>query len=217
MNPPCQCHSGPDREPALFAVNADEFAELASQSSAGLYAASKAAGAAAKGLATAFATGGGLQTHFQVTATGDTLASSSFASGSSGDIVVRGNIGGIPYELHINVALDGEEVAVTLHLKKPIEIGPYTWRFKLRGILRGAGGDIMSASGITPSSGDVQAAGIGWWCAVKCGGATILPTLLVCLPALAGGPAPYVACVTGKLGAGDAAKIALCIATKCVN
>ena len=208
----CECTSG-ETNAGLVSINAGQLTSLANMAGERLISASKAAERASKS-AGGFA-GAGLSTHFHVTGSGDTLATSTFVEGSTGDVVVRGVIAGIPYELHLRVAFEGEQIAVTLHLTKPLEMGPYTWRFELGGLIKDTSGNIVSASSIAPGA-NFKPVDISWWCAVKCGGAAILPTLIACLPALSGGPAGYIACVTGKLGAGDAAQIAACIAQKCV-
>jgi len=209
-----ECKSGATEQSALVTVNAGHLAQLATLSGHRLFAASAPAKTAAQGTIGPLGAAPGVQTHFHVTAEGEALATTSFAEGQTGDIVVRGVIAGIPYELHIRVAFEGEQVAVTLHLTKPFEVGPYTWRFDIGGAIKDASGSIVAATSVTPAA-DLQPMGLNWWCVLKCGGAAILPTLLACLPSLAGGPAAYVACVTGKLGAADAAKIALCVAKNC--
>jgi hypothetical protein len=214
-----QCMCGGEKQTAslpMTTINGSHLARLASLSTEKLLATSKAAGASAKAKPDSGSPfGGGVETHFHITAEGDALATSTFVDGSTGDIVVRGVIAGVPYELHLRVSLEGEQVAVTLQLTKPIEIGPYTWHFNLGGAVRDPVGRIVSASSITPGAA-FQPMGLDWWCVIKCGGATILPTLALCLPSLAGGPAAYIACVTAKLGTGDAAAIAACVASNCV-
>jgi len=214
MKNDCPCSGNQSDQPALIALSAAHLSQLSSSSSQRLLGVSKSL-ATAKDRAGAAGVAPTPEATVHVTPEGDALVTTSFADGSSGDIVVRGTIAGIPYELHIKVALEGSQVAVTLHLTKPIEIGPYTWRFDLGGVVKNSGGQIIAASSIAPAS-DFQPMGINWWCAVKCGGAAILPVLIACLPAMTGGPAAYVACVTGKLGAGSAAEIAMCIAQKCL-
>jgi hypothetical protein len=215
MNSECNCKATRNENPHLLTVNASELMHMSALSTQRLMAASGPAKMAVAGKSPDQAQASGLQTYFHLTPEGDSLATTSFVDGSTGDIVVRGTIFGFPYELHLRVALQGQQIEVTLHLTKPIEIGPYTWRFDLGGVQKDAVGNVIGATTITPAA-DFKPMGLDWWCAVKCGGATILPTLVVCLPALAGGPAGYIACVTAKLGAGDAAAIATCIAKKCI-
>ena len=212
MNHDCQCSAGHANQPKLISLNARNLSDLSTLANQRLVDASRALAAARSNPRNAASAP---DNHFHLTEAGDALATTSFAEGLGGDTVVRGTIAGLPYELHISVALEGSQVSVTLHLTKPIELGPYTWRFDLGGIVRGANSEIVGASSLALAA-DSQMMGIGWWCAVKCGGLTLLPTLIACLPALSGGPAAYVACVIGKLGAGGAASIALCIAKSCV-
>ena len=161
--------------------------------------------------------GQGIQTHVHIAPNGDTLVSSSLAEGNQGDIVLRGNIGPFPYEIHIKISLEDTTVVVTLQMIKPFEVGPYTWRFSLGGITRGGDGAIIGATTVIPiETASAIPFGLNWWCVLKCGGTSILPTLVLCLPSLTGGPAAYIACVVAKVGAGDAAQIAKCVAEKCV-
>jgi len=153
--------------------------------------------------------------NFHITKEGDVLASTSVSNGLTGETVLRGTLFGLPYELLIKVKLVGKQVEVTLHLTKPIEVGPFTLKFDLGGV-RMDGDRIIGASSVVPSS-DVQALGLSFWCVLRCGGAAILGTLVKCLPSLVGGPAAYVACVTASIGTGTAAAIAICVATKCVK
>lgn len=217
MNHDCKCGTvAEETAPKIATINAAQLTQLAALSGKSLLATSKAPGLKAAYGTGALDAGSRVQTQFHMTDAGEPLATTSFAEGSSGDIVVRGVIAGLPCELRIKVELDNGQVAVTLHLTKPIEVGPYTWRFDLGGVVKNANGEVVSAASLYPAA-DAQAMGIGWWCALKCGGLTILPTLVMCLPSFAGGPAAYIACVTAKLGAGDAAAIAACIAKKCIK
>lgn len=185
--------------------------------------ASVSSGAAAAAPSTAsFAAGldKGIETQLHITPEGDALVSSSFASGNEGDIVLRGMIGAIPYEIHLKVSLDGSTIVVTLQVTKPIPLGPFTWRFNLGGIVTNDTGDIIGATSVALIDTDIPATaaggGFNWWCVLKCGGTGILPVLLMCLPALAGGPAAFVSCVVAKVG-GSAAGIAVCVAQKCLK
>ncbi len=148
-----------------------------------------------------------------ITESGDILSTSAQAFGNDGHIVLRGSIGPFPYEMHLTVKMDGSTITVTLDIEKPINLPPYVWSFDLQGIMSNAAGDIVSATGVKPSL-TMPAMGLDWWCVARCGGLAILTILVTCLPALAGGPAAYIACVTGRAGEG-AAGIAVCIAEKC--
>jgi hypothetical protein len=168
---------------------------------------------------------------FHISPQGDALAASSLVQGNTGDVVLSGSVFGIPYEAHIQVKLEGSTVTVTLTVTKPIPLGPFTWTFNLGGIVRNAANEIVGAASVTldPSASlmggpaeaaavDAEAAAFNFGrvlCILKCGGATVAPTLLACLPSLGGGVPAYVACVTAKLSTGDAAKIAVCVATTC--
>jgi hypothetical protein len=77
--------------------------------------------------------------------------------------------------------------------------------------LAGGAGSAAASAGASAS----MAMGLNWWCVLRCGGVQILGTLAACLPALVGGPKAYIACVVGKVGMGDAAAIARCVADKC--
>jgi hypothetical protein len=154
-----------------------------------------------------------------VTSAGDALVSTGRAAGNIGDVVLNGSIGPIPYEIHLHFELDAGmgEITVTLKMEKPIQAGPYTWKFKLHGIVRDSMNNIVAASDVVAS--DIQhgvgiAPFLNWGCVLKCGGLGILGALVTCLPSLVGGPAAYITCVTGQAGAG-AASIAACIAKEC--
>jgi hypothetical protein len=160
-----------------------------------------------------------VQTYFHFDQEGRVLAAATSAVGGEGDTTIRGNLGPFPFELHVHLQLQNDVIQLTLELSKPIHVGPYTWQFKLHGLTRDAQGQIVGATSVEvdpdfdPSIVDAQ--GLNWWCVLKCGGLQILPTLALCLPTLAGGPAAYVACVVAKVGAADAAGIAKCVAEKC--
>lgn len=156
-----------------------------------------------------------------VTPEGGLLVSTGHASGNEGHVVLTGSIGPLPYELHLTFKLDGMVVTVTMELKKPIPLGPYTWKFRLGGVATGPKGELLSATSVVAEDLSMAAAvagrGIDWWCALKCGGLGILGILVKCLPALiSGGPPGYIACVTASAG-GGAAGIAACIAKDCVK
>lgn len=132
---------------------------------------------------------------------------------------LSGAIGPFPVELHLSVKLDGDTVTVTLEIEKPIHLGPFTWTFKLGGVVRDAQGNLIGAQSIalSPDTPAFDAAGFGshFLCILKCAGLAILPILLGCLPSLTGGPQGFIACVVAKAGTGAAA-IAACVA-KCVT
>ena len=200
-----------------------EVAETANLAEASLTSASAAAQAAVAAARSAAAGGEGpLVRQVHLLDGGSLLVSSAYAEGNAGDVVLRGSIGPIPYEIHVRFEMEDGVVVVTITVRKPIELGPFVLRFRLRGIRRDDRGNIVGASdvaadpdapGLTASS--VAALGLNWWCVLRCGGVAILAILVRCLPALAGGVPGYVACVTSQAGAG-AAGIAACIAKKCV-
>lgn len=151
------------------------------------------------------------------------LVSTSYATESEGHVVVTGSIGPFPYELHLSFRLDGMAVTVTMEVKKPIPMGPYTWTFRLGGAVIGPAGGVLSATSVLPENfvnsadGGVASHGLDWLCVLRCGGTAILGILVRCLPALvSGGPAGFIACVTSQAGSG-AAGIAACVARTCVR
>lgn len=145
--------------------------------------------------------------------TGETLMSTAVEGAQDGTIVLHGSIGPFPYEIEVSVQLDDSGVVtIRLHIRKPVELGPYEWKFNLTGIRRD-GNRIIGATGLSPSQG-FQAMRLDWWCVLRCGGVAIFGVLLECLPSLAGGPQAFVACVVARLGT-SAAQIAECIAHKC--
>jgi hypothetical protein len=153
---------------------------------------------------------------FHITSAGDTLVTSGRTAANTGDLVLTGAIGSIPYELHLHFDLNPAtaQIAVTLEMKKPIQAGPYTWIFGLDGVVRDGTNNIIAANDVKVLSHLMQPLGLNWWCVAKCGGLSILGILLKCLPSLAGGVPGYVTCVTASAGAG-AAGIAVCIAQNC--
>lgn len=167
--------------------------------------------------------GTGLQDSGQlhVTSDGGLLVSTGYASGNEGYVVLTGSIGALPYEIHLSFKLEIREVTVTMELKKPIPLGPFTWKFQLFGAALGSNGGIQSATTVVAVDLNLGALNAGphvdLLCALKCGGLTILGILIKCLPALiTGGPPAFIACVTALAGAG-AAGIAACIAKDCVK
>jgi hypothetical protein len=149
---------------------------------------------------------------------GTFLATSSIAD-LRGDVTLTGSIGPLPVELHLTIKVDpaAGTVSVTLEVDKPIQLGPFTWIFKLGGTAKDAKGNLIGAQSITlsPDTPAFEATGIGshFLCFLKCAGLAIVPILLECLPSLVGGPQGFIACVVGKAGSG-AASIAACVA-KC--
>ena len=150
MKHDCSCHSPSPKGESLTPINAAYLAELFQLSNQRLTAVSPAlrdSTAAPVGL---LGLGPRTQAYLHVTPEGELLATTTVADGQIGDIVLRGMIAGIPYELHLRVALEGTQIAVTLLLTKPIEIGPYTWRFDLGGTITDAGGRILGAATLKP-------------------------------------------------------------------
>jgi hypothetical protein len=231
----CRCESKDTKEYEqekvesiqLYSFGADRATELSEKSREVLRDRLTAAAATGKGQS-AEVSDEQVFTQFHIIADGDLLASSGTATDTAGDVVLHGSIAGIPYELHVNVALDLQDrvVTLTLELTKPIHLGPFVWRFKLGGVILNAQGEIIGATSLTPDfdlntsnvpAESVALFGLSWWCVLKCGGLTFLPILLSCLPAIfSGGPAAFIACVVAKLGQG-AAGVAACVAQKCVK
>lgn len=213
----CHCHTSEEHQSKENKIKSVNLKEVTNLSKLAQESVTKAAIKSANGSkSTKDALGEGIQTYIHVTPDGDTLVTSSFSKGNNGDIVLRGNIGPFPYEIHINVVLKEETIEVKLEMIKPFKVGPFTWHFNLGGIIRNKDKEIIGAATITLDKTDgIEPLGLRWWCVLKCGGVTIAPTLVLCLPSLAGGPAAYVACVVAKVGLGDAAKIAQCVAEKC--
>lgn len=138
----------------------------------------------------------------------DRIHTLNYSSGEQGNVSIKGNIGLLPFEGNVSISLKGGVISLTIELTSPFKIGPLTWEFNV------AGDKLILAA--TPEPQGMTAMGLSVGCVIKCAGLAILPTLLACLPALAGGPPAYVACVTSKIGTADAAAIAACIAEKCV-
>ena len=208
----------------LYSISAEQATDIVEQSRNALRDALSAASAPG-GQAVEFSDEQAVN-QLHITPDGDVLASSGFARDTAGQVVLRGVIAGIPYELHVSVELTDATVTLTLELTKPIHIGPYTWKFKLGGIIRDGQNKIVGAASIAPvadleafnlAGENVALFGLSWWCVLKCGGITFLPILALCLPALlSGGPPAFIACVVAKLGEG-AAGVAACVAKKCVK
>jgi hypothetical protein len=162
----------------------------------------------------------GLFQNLHFTNSGDALASNAFAKANEGYVVLKGSIGPMVYEMHIQIVLELEkdEIVVKLEVMKPLPFGPYSWRFKLGGIIKDEDGKIIGVSSVVPFESEIQTASgisLDYWCVLRCGGLEILETLIICLPSLTLSPAAYVLCVTSKCGE-SAAKIAICIADKCL-
>jgi hypothetical protein len=222
MTSPCDCANAQEVLPAVATVDMLQFTHFQSTSQ-------KALGAAFPPAAAAFAAAGAYGAAAQapaeqlhITPTGGLLVSTSHASNNQGQVVLVGSIGPLPYELHLTVKLEDLVITVTLELKKPIPLGPFTWTYRLGGVTRGSQGQFLAATTVVPLDLNLAAAapaagGLDWWCVLKCGGTAILGLLIKCLPALiAGGPPGFIACVTAGAGAG-AAGIAACVAQNCVH
>lgn len=150
------------------------------------------------------------QVHF--TPDGSVLVSTSAVSGLDGSVTLRGALGTVPFDVTVKVKLQDSVIEVTLDMAKPVDLSPYTWRFNLQGLVRGADGP-MGATSITPSP-QAEAAEAKYWCILKCAGPIIGRCLAKCLPSLVGGPKAYLGCVVGCLGT-SAAEIAECV-VKCL-
>ncbi len=159
---------------------------------------------------------------FHVTSAGDVLASYSEASkdGFEFSTILNGMIGPIPVQIALRGTIDlpSRRITICLQVLKPIETDEYCWTFEFGGF-KDLGNDRYFATDVsivdTPGTAALKIAGLDWWCVLRCGGISIIEILASCLPSLAGGIPAYVACATSNAGSG-AAKIALCIATKCV-
>jgi hypothetical protein len=170
--------------------------------------------------------GQGVATLLHVAPTGDALVTTSSVSGDSGDIVLKGSIGPIPYEVHLNVKVQDTVVTLTAEVTQPIHLGPYTWRFNLGGVVRGTNNQIVAATSVTlgdsaPQAGPTAvgapsaAAGFNFWCALGCAGTSLLPIVLGCLPSLVGGTPAFVACLIAQLSQ-KAPDVVQCITSKCL-
>ena len=164
---------------------------------------------------------GGTTPHLHVTPEGGLLVSNGFASSNEGHVVLVGSIGLLPYEFHLNFKLEGVLVTVTIELKKPIPLGPFTWTFRLGGVAMNAAGQVQSAATVTVEDLDMSAAaaaphGIDWLCILKCSGSAIIGILIKCLPTLVSGGPAFVACLTASAGPG-AAGIITCVVQKCIK
>lgn len=148
--------------------------------------------------------------------------------GTSCSVAFGGSVSQLPVQGGLEVRVDMEQgvVEVELQVVQPAAV-TQVFRYRLQGLrsIEGASGFAVSNLVEEPVGNDLAGTaaagigtmGIGFWCALKCGGVSILGTLVACLPAFfAGGPAGFIACVVGKLG-GTAAGVAVCIAQKCLS
>jgi hypothetical protein len=219
----CACATEYDPLPPVTTLDLPHLAQLQSMGQSQLaksFAPARSAKVAAAPLAIA-APPPGTTGQLHTVADGGVLFSTGHASDNEGYLVLTGVIGPFPYEIHLSVALEGTTVAVTIELKKPIPLGPYTWKFALGGAVTGSNGELVAATSVSPVDLVIPAAAaaslaLDWGCVLRCGGTAILGILLKCLPSLTGGPSSYIACVTASAG-GGAAAIAACIAQKCVG
>jgi len=134
-------------------------------------------------------------------------------AGHAGTVLLEGSIGGFSYEVEFKASITGTQVTVSLHVRKPIALGPYVWTFDLGGAQHNAAGDLVGASTIVAAP-TLQAVPIDWWCVLRCAGNSVYKVLLKCLPSLLAGPQSYISCVVDNLSA-SAAEVAKCIMTEC--
>ena len=206
----CTCHKqNTETEPMISTINLADLASLTTRNTSRL---------AARNINISAADVAGLSA-VHTTSDGGVFLTTSSVSNLQGDVSLTGTIGPFPVELHLSIKLDGDTVTVTLEVSKPIHLGPFTWTFKLGGVVKDAQGNVIGAQSVSlsPDTPAFEAAGFGshFLCILKCAGLAILPILIGCLPSLSGGPAGFIACVVGKAGTG-AASIAACVA-KCVT
>jgi hypothetical protein len=223
MSSTCACGSITAAAPTVTTFDIAHLLRVQSASQQSLArafpAAQPALGAANLLSGAALPAGTGCQVH--MVSDGAMLISTSQVVANQGHLVLTGSIGPLPYEIDLDFSLDGSTITVTLQVKKPIPLGPYTWTYHLGGLTVDAAGKVVSATSVvpvdlnTPASVAV-ASGINWLCVLKCGGTTILPILIQCLPSLVGGAGGYIACVIASAGSA-AASIAACIAKDCVG
>jgi hypothetical protein len=72
------------------------------------------------------------------------------------------------------------------------------------GVFVGGGSAKIGSYLTSPRAGaELDLLGINVFCIIKNGGASILTTIVSCLPSLAGGPAAFMAALTASLGAGS--------------
>jgi hypothetical protein len=151
---------------------------------------------------------------------GDVLVSSAVVQELSCAVAVIGTVDSIvPVDLgaEIEFIADKHEIHVRLAVDKPMEPGEGRLVFDMHGVVLDENGEIVGADDVTLRPTEFVAAGIGWWCVLKCGGLAILKTLIQCLPTgLKGGPKAYMACVVAKVGK-TFAGAAVCIGRKCTS
>jgi hypothetical protein len=160
------------------------------------------------------------ETIYHVSETGDVFVSyaETDTTGLEFAVILNGGFGPIPVQMSLRGKLDiaSKSIQIILKLLKPFETQDCTWTYDLEGLQQFPSGG-MFASGIRLAAPDIATVkgDIDYWCMARCGALSIAPTLVTCLPAFAGGPAAYVACVAAN--AGDAAAgTAACIAQKCL-
>ncbi|MFN3685321.1 hypothetical protein [Salinarimonas sp.] len=152
-----------------------------------------------------------VEEHILVTQDGDALvARSSVDASGEGTVTLRGTIGPVPVALTITIGYSKGKAVVTLELSEPL-VFQHSWTFEV-----GAGVALDPHAQVSAAAAAADAAlRLNWRCVLRCGGLAIMRVLVQCIPALAGGPAAYVACVTKRVGAGSAAEIAMCVARRC--
>ncbi len=157
---------------------------------------------------------------FHITKSGDVLASTSVSKDNMITTSVRGTIDGLPCGVDMNFQFTKSRIDVKVDFVKPTKLGSCSFHFDLEGVQL-EGDHIMGATNVVASdeievSDELRVLGIGFWCALRCGGKSILLVLIRCLFALGGGIPGYVACVTAHAGHA-AAGIAICIARNCIK
>jgi hypothetical protein len=218
----CDCEKTQETLPAVSTVDMQQLTHFHTTSQKALGTAFPAAAAAFAAASQYGAIAQAPTEQLHLTPEGGTLVSTSHASANQGQVVLVGSIGALPYELHLTVKLEDKVITVTLELKKPIPLGPFTWTYRLGGAVTGPQGQFLAVSTVAPqdltlSAAPQAAGGLNWWCVVKCGGTSILGLLIKCLPSLiTGGSSGFIACVTAGAGTA-AASIAACLAQKCFH
>jgi len=136
---------------------------------------------------------------------GDFLVSSQDTK--SGTIDIKGNLGFVQADLTIGVALEKDELTLTITVGEPVKLGPEKWIFNI------AGNTLAQKQ--APSTANLLATSLDWSCIIKCGGDQILPVVVACLPSLITGPQGFIACVVGQLSA-KSSDIVKCIVSSCL-
>jgi len=128
--------------------------------------------------------------------------------------------------LEVEVDMEQQIVVARLQVAQPAEVGLQEFRYRMVGVV-----DIPESPGFAVSTlvldpatdiagtatAGIGTMGIGFWCALRCGGLRILGTLVACIPAFfTGGPAGFIACVISRVGE-TGAGIAQCIAQECLS